>query len=838
MFASRAFVIGGTSLLVLANPAYAQSSSIAQDPAVRAPDEVRLEDVIIVEARRRGENLQDVPLVVNAVTSDQIEKLNIRDFRDITGVVPGLSLVSNANGIGSSSSMRGINHDVNVSGNNGTIQYYYNDAPVSSNLVLQAMYDIGQIEVLRGPQGTLRGKATPSGSITVGLRKPDLSLPGANISISGGSASARNLQAAVNVPIIADRLGVRIAGLYDYNRGNRVRSINNDSDPMRKTRSIRASAQAEPTDFLKLGFVYQALQADALQFDQMESTQLFDPSSAPSSNAQDYGTIRLKDRKSVMFHPRNVSQLLRFYGWDAQIDLLGQSLIYVGSRQTSKFDALTPADTTNFFPNLAPLQQTSTASRGTTHEVRLQNQARIAGLFDYVLGYFRNSGSSDTVNLSPSILRFYGRIPPGFTFPLPVPPRVNNTAIYLPPAGETETSFFGNITVHLGEGTEVAGGLRRLKYVNDAEGLYIGCTPATYAAGSCVQTPGTENDANIKKTIYNATIRHRFNDAIMVYAATGSSWRPPVRAIGDFSVSYSPNEIEHTAFGPETSKSYEIGVKTDWFEKTLQFNATVYRQKFKNYPYRAGTGIYFVNVDATGALTRGQFNFISAVPVTVNGVEAELAFRPSSHFNLSATLNYSKSRIGNALVACTDALNNATGVVGSDGVPDIVVPTLAQLQSAYGTEHLAECPSSRGSATFLPPWSGSAQAEYSHPVGGWADGYLRGLFAWRGKSRNDPDNPFDDIGSYGLLNLYAGLRAPDGHWEISLYGKNITNLTKLVSRESSRISTGTVDILLGAPTFTTTVGTASSTFTSRYTNVTATPAREFGVNLRLALGSR
>ncbi|WP_395336753.1 TonB-dependent receptor [Novosphingobium sp. BL-8H] len=834
MIASRAFVIGGTSLIVLANSV----SAYAQDKPTEPSSELRAEDVIIVEARRRDENLQDVPLVVNAVTSDQIDKLNIRDFRDITGVVPGLSLTPNANGIGSSSSMRGVNHDVNVSGNNGTIQYYYNDAPVASNLVLQAMYDIGQIEVLRGPQGTLRGKATPSGSITVGLRKPDLSQPGANVSVSAGSASAKNVQAAINVPIIADKLGVRIAGLYDYNRGNRVYSLNNDTDPMRRTRSIRASARAEPTDFLKFDFVYQALQANAVQFDQMESTDLFDPSSVPSSNAQDYGSITLKDRASVMAYPRNLSQNFKFYGWDAQADLLGQSLIYVGSHQTTTFHALTPQDTTNFFPSLAPTQRTTTRSDGTTHEIRLQNQERIAGIFDYVVGFFRSEGSSNTVNYSPTILRYFGRIPPSTTFPLPIAPSINNTAIYLPPAGETESSFFGNVTVHLGEATEVAGGLRRIKYVNDASGLYIGCTPETFATGTCVQTPGTENDARVHKTIYNATVRHRFNDSLMVYAATGSSWRPPVRAIGDFSVAYSPNEIEHTAFGSETSKSYELGFKSDWFDHSLVFNVTGYHQKFKNYPYRAGTGIYYINVDSTGALTRGQFNFISAVPVNVNGVEAELSYRPSSRFNLSTTLNYSKSKIGNAMVACTDALNNATGAVGSDGIPDVVVPTLAQMQAAYGAEHLAVCPSSRGSATFLPPWSGSLQAEYTMPVDRRADGYLRGLLAWRGKSQNDPDNPFDNVGAYGLLNLFVGVRDPGGAWELSFYGKNITDITKLLSRDSSPISTGTVDILLGAPTFRTPVGTASSTFTSRYTNVTTTPAREFGVNFRVAFGSR
>ena len=114
----------GASLVALATPVYAQQADETADGASGGTE-------IIVQARRRDENLQDVPIVVNAVTAEQIDKLNIRDVREITAVVPGLSLVSNSNGIGSSSSMRGVNHDVNVSGNNGTIQYYVNDVPVA-----------------------------------------------------------------------------------------------------------------------------------------------------------------------------------------------------------------------------------------------------------------------------------------------------------------------------------------------------------------------------------------------------------------------------------------------------------------------------------------------------------------------------------------------------------------------------------------------------------------------------------------------------------------------------------------------------------------------------------
>lgn len=832
MMKMRAIAYCGVSLLSI----LAFTPAIAQDANEAAAND---DNTIIVEARRRGEDLQDVPLVVNAVSSETLEKFNIRDFRDVTSVVPGLALTPNANGIGSSSSMRGVNHDVNASGNNGTIQYYLNDAPVSSNLILQAMYDVGQIEVLRGPQGTLRGRATPSGSITVSLRKPNLSEVGASVSATAGSHDLKNVQAAINVPIIADKLAVRVAGLYDFSRGNRVTSLNSTIKPERESQSVRASVRAEPLDFLKLGFVFQTLKADSTGFDQMESTALFDPATTPSASSQNYGTLTLADRKSVMARPRSVAQRFKFYGWDAEVNLMGQKLVYVGSHTSSRLGALTPSDTTNFYPALAPAQDVVTLSSETSHEIRLQNEDRVAGMFDYVVGYFRQQGSSEIDLFQPSILTFRGQIAPGITFPLPVAPSINNTAIYRPPTKGVETSYFGNLTAHLGESTEISGGLRHITFKDDVKGLFISCDRAKYATGTCNPAVGTQFNTSQSKTIYNATVRHRFSDSLMVYAGTGSSWRPPVRAIGNFSRSYTPLEIAHVSLDAESSKSYEIGFKSDWFDRKLQFNATFYHQDFTNYPFRAATGIYYISQDAnTGADTRGQFNFVSAVPVKVNGVEAELVYRPSDRFTLSSTINYSKSKVGNARLACTDALNNATGAVGSDGVPDRTVPTLAQLRTAYGAEDLAECASTGSSATFLPEWSGTAQAEYTLPLSSGADVYLRGLLSWRGKSNNDPENPFDNVGTYGLLNLYAGIRAPDGAWEIALYGKNIANTTRLTSRESSPLSTGTIDILLGAPTYQSPVGTASSTYTSRYTNVTTTPAREFGINLRFALGSR
>lgn len=832
MRSRNACILVGIGALATTAPALAQepeSSGAAGSLDATAVNE------IIVQARRRDESLQDVPLVVNAVTADAITKLNIRNFTEISSVVPGLQLTPNANGIGTSSSIRGVNHDVNVSAENGTIQYYRNDAPVPSNFVMQTMYDVGQIEVLRGPQGTLRGRSTPSGSVTVTTRQPELLEAGGYLAGTLGSASATNFNGALNIPIIADVLGIRIAGIHSVDRGNRVTSVNSDERPRSETNAIRAAVRFEPTAWLRLGFLYEGMQNDGRRFDQVRSVGQYDSRYVPSAGAPDYGDIGLSDRLSVQSRPSITTQKFQFYNWNAEVDFLGQRLIYVGSATSQKYHSYGVRDLANFFPGLEIAQIADTKGTTSSHEVRLQNLDRVAGLFDYVAGYFHYAVPSQTnlSDLSITQLRLAG---PGIPI---ASPSVTDTPIYVAKGTPTEDSFFGNLTFHLTESTELAGGLRRIHFTDNRDGLFISCTPQMYAAGQCTRQNGTQSDVSENTAIYSASIKHRFTPGLMVYASTGSSWRPPVVAIGNFTnADYTPNEVAHIALPSESSKSYEIGLKSDWFDRKLHFNLTAYHQDYKNYPYRAGgAGIAYININSAGAPTIGNFNFVSAVPIKVNGIEAELDFTPTSRLNLGATVNFARSRIGNALLACTDALNNQSGAVGSDGVPDAVTPTLAQMQQAYGGERVAQCPGGGQSATFQPEWSGVLRAEYTLPVGDKMDGYLRGLFSWRGKSRTDPNNPYDDVRAYGLLNLFGGLRSQDGAWEVSVYAKNLFDVTKLISQDELAQFTSVTDVYLRPPTFSV-AGIGSTVYSSRYAGVSVTAPREFGVTFRAAFGSR
>ena len=802
--------LAGASLLALAAAASAAAQDQPSAPASAQTSTASEVDVVVVTARRRDESIQDVPAVVNAVTPEELVKLNIRDFTEVQNLVPGLSLTNNANGIGGSAQIRGVNFEVNASGNNATVEFYQNDAPITAGLVLQQMYDVGQIEVLRGPQGTLRGRASPSGSITVTTKKPDLYQSGGYGSFTATDTGTTNFNGAVNIPIIEGIAAIRIAGVMNGDEANRVHPIStvlDSRDPETKSQGARITALVRPIDALSLEGSYQEITTHSRFFDQVESFNQANPS-APASPV----TIRAKDRLSNRETPRENRQHFNIYNARAEYGFGGQQLIYQFQRYTQHIESRANQDWANALPNFDFYQFNDTHSTSTSHELRLQNEERIFDRFDYVLGLFddKNVPPSDLIVQTPVTLpAFLG----GGVQAVAVTPinRIGKTH---------EQSAFGNLTFHLDEDTELSGGARYIQYDS---------TSALIVSGARFDDPPTD----VNKVIYSLSAKHSFSRDFMIYATTGTSFRPGVDVVGNFSVVKSPLENSFIHLPPETSQSYEAGFKSTLLGGKARVNISAFHQTFENYPYRApGNGIYYVNYAATvtgGVVTVtpqvSNFNFVAAVPVKVNGVEAELNYSPVNRLNLNLVSSYALGKIKNATIPCND-LNN-------DGIPDATTaaPSLAQLQAAVGADLVGSCTVSQRSAAQAP-FSSTLQADYTVPVSGKVEGYVRGMVAYYGKSQGDPGNSYDDVDAYGLVNLFGGLRAASGAWELSLYAKNVFDTTKVLTRTDPLSSSYQV---LQPPTFRT---TAATTVTSSYTDITTTQPREFGVSLRVAIGSR
>lgn len=790
----------GVSLLALSMPAHAQDANAEQgeEAASDAGD-------IIVTARRRDESAQDVPLVVNAVTADTIAKLNFRDFRDIQATVPGLSLNSSANGIGTQATLRGVNFDVNASGNNGTIEFYLNDAPTSSNIVFQTMFDVAQIEVLRGPQGTLRGRASPSGSITVTTRRPDLSEIGGYINMTGTTQSAINVNAAFGMPIVRDVLAVRVAGVYEENDGNDVRSIYNGLNPYVKSKGVRASLRFDPADFITIDASYAKLVRDALQFDQVESANLAD-GTLPASPV----LIRARDYRAVEAIPRTFRQEFDVFNWRAELRFAGQKLNYVGSYNKAWYATVDPSDKGNYFgsavlpvlpvaqtvPQYALLSQdTTTASPQETHEVRLSSDERLFGLVDYVIGGLINKTSSDVRLVNQTAI-----INPIFVLPTNVV-RGGNTL---------ERSIFANLTFHLGDRTEISGGTR---YINFRDSASLDIDGVLYPSPLV-----RENN-----WIYSASLKHRFNDSLMAYFSFGTSWRPGSTTNGIVdrnNVLKSPRTQQYLFPPSEKSKSYEIGVKSDWLDRRLRLNVTAYLQDFDNYAYSA-PNIYAIATTGAGV---SSVNLLSpglavGVPAQVKGIEAEISWN-TPHFSAGASINYAASKIKNGIVPCNPYF---------DGAGNPKVPTIADINAAAPGEDFALCPVNYRAST-LPPFSATLQAEYNTSLSGRMDGYLRGLASIYGRSQNDPANPVDDVSAYALVNLYAGIRDPHGAWDVGLFVKNLFDTNRVLTRNATPYAVSYYDPATGSFDA---VNRASD-----YRVISTTQPREFGLNVRYSFGSR
>ncbi len=800
--------LASISLVTLASPAFAQDAARSDESGVDSSD-------IIVSARRREESIQDVPVVVTAVTSETVEKLNLREAKELVGLVPGLDFKSY--GYASSMQLRGLTFDINA-GTLSSVATYLNDAPINARALFSQLYDIGQVEVLHGPQGTLQGQAAPSGAVTFTTRKPDLTEFGAALNGTVTNAHGYNINGAINIPVIKDILAIRVAGVYDKNRSNRVHTVAttalaNKAEPFAEEIGGRASILFTPTNSIRIEGVYQKIDYSTSFFNEYASFNLVVPS-APASPV----LIRPGDRLSIQESQNVQKQTFDIFNWRGEFSFAGQKLIYQGSKVDGVTDIKSNQDAANFLQNRDIFQVTQTTALATSHEIRLQNEERVAGMFDYVVGYFYSSGTSKIhLDIETPVL-----LPPflggGIAAVAVTPIDSQGPNGQAQPDPTKENSIFANLTAHVGDKLQISAGVRHLKLTEGARFLKIGANLIPNGSGT-----------NEKNWIYTASAQYNFTPDAMVYVSTGTSHRRGP-SIFQSALLQSALQRSFTNLASEDSKSYEIGLKSAWLDRKLIFNLSLFRQTFKNYPYKLASGVLFVDYDFIGGAfvpkVGNSDQWGAAVPVGITGVEAELSYKPNRNFSISAVASYSDSKIKNGLIPCND--------LNGDGVPDASVPanvTAAQLITAYGSKQIGSCNVSlRG--TNQSPFSASFQTEYNHPIGDKMEIFGRGLFSYYGASENNQTLPFDSIGAYGLLNLYAGLRAPDGAWEVTLFAKNLANNASYTSF-GTPASTSYQE--LAPPTFQTTVGKSA---TSTYSRVDTSSPREFGVNLKIAFGSR
>jgi iron complex outermembrane recepter protein len=711
---SSVSLIAIVAALGLAAPAWAQT-----DEGGTTVEE------LVVTAQKRTERLVDAPQTVNVVTGGQIESLGLNQFEDVAKVTPGLDITS-GDGRQQAVSLRGIKFDQDT-GTARTVDIYLNEVPVDPVQALQNQYDIGQIEVLRGPQGTLRGGTGPSGAVLIGTRRPDLDDISGSLIASYSDIESTNIQAAIGVPIIPGKLAVRVAALYDRNDSGQAYSVVSGQEDYSRTRSYRASVLWTPTDALNVQLMHQDLGS--------ESRRLF-----TVAGAGVWGVFSPESRVSVTDGGNDFETDGAITTLNATYDFAGHRLSYVGGYQDNSFVYERDLDIGNALPGQS-FQSIDIATKEDTHELRIERtgdhfwlyrfgyfQSETETAFDVVIDY---TGGNGTCGGPLSFL-------PCFTLGGGAPSKTQNRG------------YFTTQTFKLTENDTLDVGLR---YSISGSGI-----------GKEHATTGT------------LSYKHRFNEDLMAYFSYGRGFRPG----GEDTVSAgtgAPSGIPASEFNwvAEESDSYEVGLKTSLFDNRMQVALSVYHQDFKNYIGRVNAlactgnittgvgpipGTVYATVDGqapNGTNVCSTVNNTYNADVIARGVELDVRARIMDGWSAQFTASYSDAHFDDALIPCND--------FNGDGAPDD--EGIATVQAG---RYFSRCRSS-AQVSSLPRWQVSANSEYSWNVGDSTKAFVRGLATYR-PSSTDP-NDGDVFQSAFRADLFAGFRFDAYDAEVSLFARNV-----------------------------------------------------------------
>jgi iron complex outermembrane recepter protein len=217
-------------------------------------------ETVVVTAEKRAEDIQSVPIAVTAYTSQDLAAHQVNQFKDIQFSTPNV-YYSKTNFTSSNFQIRGIGTQVISGDAESGIAFNINDvfyeaAPVDSG----QFYDLDRVEVLRGPQSTLYGRGATGGAVNVFTARPKLDAFGASIDASYGTYDTSEIKGMVNMPIIDDQLGIRVAGDWVRHDGyaTNVDPAAGDAHPDGRDQwSGRASIRWQPASNTTIDVIYE-----------------------------------------------------------------------------------------------------------------------------------------------------------------------------------------------------------------------------------------------------------------------------------------------------------------------------------------------------------------------------------------------------------------------------------------------------------------------------------------------------------------------------------------------------------------------------------------------------
>ena len=615
------------ALGLCAPAAFAQEAADA--PAADADSLER----IVVTARKREETIQDVPVAVTAFTADSLDKLNVEDLSDLDAQVPNLTIYAAR---GSSSTItayiRGVGQSDPLWGVDPGVGLYLDDVYIARPQgALLDVFDVGRVEVLRGPQGTLYGKNTIGGAIKY-VSKPLPEEFEGFASLTVGNYSQLDAKAAIGGPLFGHDSGIRarlsVASLNRDGFGENVVTKQPVSD--KEINALRFAIGAFSQEDFDVQFAFDWMDDQSgVRGARMLAPNRFVPTAAPMDSRYDVrnGMPNVNDTEmkgasvTVNWRP-NESWALKYVGAKRESD----------TETNIDFDTLQNkiADVKAFYSD----EQTSNEL-----QANYDGGGRARGVF----GVYRFHGRAGGQVLNNFFNLLFGD---------------TQGNVYT-----SSTALYADWTFDLTERLKLDVGARYTDEDKHAVVLNRGYSDSTYSTPISIAA-NFDKTINFKNTSPKISLDYQVNDDIMIYGLASRGFKS-----GGYNIRAQATAVPRSAepFQDESVDSFEIGSKMSFLDNRLFLNLSAFHNKYKDIQLSVFTS-YDSNNDGIDDAFFGDFT--NAGRGTVNGLEVEYQWLPTSHWAISGNLawldaKYDEYMYKNTNIAHQQEFTNAPDFSGA-----------------------------------------------------------------------------------------------------------------------------------------------------------------------------
>jgi len=785
----------------LAGAAFA-SPAIAQDtdttPATGEEARQGGLDEIVVTARKREESVQDVPVAVTALSEKVIETRDITSIEKIAAATPNLNVGRASNGSAAQITLRGIGSSSTSIGIEQSVAIVVDGAYYGQGRVIEeGFFDLGRVEVLKGPQALFFGKNATAGVISLTTNDPGNEWEG---SVKAGyefKAEQYSLEGILSGPV-SDTVGIRFAARYSKMDGGYYKNVSTPMDyttvdvaqgfgdpetlvseptespmPQQEEFLARMTLKFEPTDNLT-----STLKVTRDQNDTLNNSWNYVAYSCGNGTGFSQLTV-YPCKKDFVTHQNNLPAELSSispYGRDDGATYNRYRSWGINNNLEYDFGSIALASVTNWQRNnnswacACNFQTTDTnaggmifATENSTWEAwsqELRLTSNFDGMFNFMIGGLYQKTDRDFGQWG-----FYGGVRDSAARPdllYAASEKISWTK------GET-IAIFGQVRIDLMDNLELAGGAR---YTDEKKDSYFAqeyVNPAYSAVYRSAADPLGIVTANQKFDNFSpeVTLTYKPTPDLLLYGAYKTAYKSGGFSNGGINSKLSADPYSDLTFNPEKARGFEAGIKSTLADNQLRANLSVFRYIVKDFQ------VDFFNSPVFA------FNTLTADAKT-QGVELELEYAPYSvpGLNVTAALNYNDATYDKFPEGpCYSGQTQAEGcnVVTPNGI----------FQNLTGRP-----------LSVAPKWTGVVGFVYETDI---TNDLMLGLNAnARYSDDYNPsgfDNPIAVQDSYWSIDAGAKIGAADGNWELAVIGKNLTNqfyVTGVVDGPSSGTASGGV----------------------------------------------